>query len=392
MSRYNVFLLNTQMEAAGAQKAMLELARGLQQRGHEVSVVTMYDKDAYVPLFEESYGLTIVDLEMKQPGSRNSLVQVWHFVCGLIRLYKLMRIRRPQIIQTFTHYSNILGVLIAWLAQVPIRISSQRNSLKGYPSLSLWLDRTVANSFLTHKMIAVSEETRRFSSDEEGIKPDKLVTIHNGINVERFSIDLSSEAERNLRQELGLEADSLIILTVARLHPQKGHQYLIEAIPQVVQDFPQAHFLFVGEGGLREDLARQVKEVKLNECVHFLGVRQDVPQLLAISDLFVLPSLWEGLPNSILEAMAAGVPVIATNVGGIPEIIDHEKTGLLVSPADPIALKKIIQRLLTDESLLTSMTEAAKKRVEREFSQDTNVSEFIDLYSETIADKIADDD
>ena len=317
MSKLNVLLLNTQMEAAGAQKAMLELARGLKQRGHPVTVVTMYDKDSYVPLFEEQYNLDIIDLEMKQPGERNLLTQAWRFVRGL-RLYRLMRAQRPQIVQTFSHYSNILGPLIAWLARVPVRVSSQRMSLKDYPAWLLYLDRIVANSFLTHKMVAVSDGTRRFSIEEEGIRPDKLVTIHNGINVERFSINLSSKAEQNLRQELRLEPDSLVILTVARLHPQKGHKYLIEAIPHIVRDFPQTRFLFVGEGELTEALKAQIRGADLEKYVWFLGVRQDVPQLLAISDLFVLPSLWEGLPNSVLEAMAAGVPVVATYVDGTP--------------------------------------------------------------------------
>jgi glycosyltransferase involved in cell wall biosynthesis len=386
--KLSVLLINTQMEAAGAQKAMLELARGLKQRSHEVTVVTMYDKDAYVPLFEERYGLEIVNLELKQPGARSPLVNGWRFVRGLARLYGLMFACRPQIVQTFTHYSNILGMFIAWLARVPVRISSQRNPLKGYPVWLLRLDRVVANSFLTHKMVAVSEGTRRFSIEEEGIRPDKLVTIHNGINLERFSIDLPPEAERKLRQEIGLERDSLIILTVARLHPQKGHKYLIEAIPHIVRDFPRARFLFVGDGELKEELTGQVEQAGLSDFVRFLGVREDVPQLLAISDLFVLPSLWEGLSNAVLEAMAAGVPVIASNVEGAPELIVHEKTGLLVSPADANALKQSVQHLLINESLRTSIAEASKESVERKFSQDANVVAFIDLYEGIIADRI----
>ncbi|MGC9399873.1 MAG: glycosyltransferase [Anaerolineae bacterium] len=380
MSKLNVLLLNTQMEAAGAQKAMLELARGLKQRGHEVTVVTMYDKDAYVPLFEERYGLEIVDLEMKQPGAKNPLIRAWRFARGLIRLYRLMRAKRPQVVQTFSHYSNILGPFIAWLARAPMRVSSQRMSLKDYPDWLLHSDRIVANSFLTHKMVAVSEGTRHFSIEEEGIRPDKLVTIHNGIDVERFSIDLSSKAEQALRHELRLEPDSLIILTVARLHPQKGHKYLIEAIPHILRDFPQARFLFVGEGELAEELKAQVRGADLEKYVRFLGVRQDVPQLLAISDLFVLPSLWEGLPNSVLEAMAAGVPVVATHVDGTPEIIGDGDTGILIPPADPAALEQAIRRLLKDESLQASIAKAAKKHVERKFSRDANTIAFIDLY------------
>jgi glycosyltransferase involved in cell wall biosynthesis len=387
MTKLRVLLLNTQMEAAGAQKAMLELARGLKQRGHEVSVVTMYDKDAYVPPFEKRYGLEIIDLEMKRPGARNPLTRVWYFARGLTRLYRLMRAYRPQIVQTFSHYSNLLGPLVAWLARVPVRVSSQRMSLRDYPAWLLHLDRAIANSLLTHKMVAVSEGTRHFSIEEEGIRSNKLITIQNGINVERFSMSLSPEAERNLRQALGVEPDSLIILTVARLHPQKGHNYLVEAIPRILRDFPQARFLFVGEGGLRDELTRQVKKADLGEYVHFLGVRQDVPQLLAISDLFVLSSLWEGLPNSVLEAMAAGVPVIATNVDGTPEIINDGDVGILIPPADPSALAQAICRLLKDKPLRVSIAKAARERVERKFSRDANTTAFIDLYQRLLEEK-----
>jgi glycosyltransferase involved in cell wall biosynthesis len=387
MPELKVLLLNTQMEAAGAQKAMLELARGLKQRGHEVTVVTMYDKDAYVPFFEERYCLQIIDLEMKQPGVKNPLTRAWYFIRGLIRLYSLMRTQRPQIIQTFSHYSNILGPLVAWLARVPVRVSSQRMSLKDYPAWLLRLDRLVVNSFLSHKMVAVSEGTRHFSIEEEGIKPDKLVTIPNGINVERFSISLSPETEQSLRQALGVKPDSLIILTVARLHHQKGHRYLIEAIPRILRDFPQAQFLFVGEGELHDELTRQVEGAELSDYVRLLGVRQDVPRLLAISDLFVLPSLWEGMPNSVLEAMAAGVPVIATNVDGTPEIINNGDVGILVAPANPSALKQAICLLLKDKTLRVSMTKAAKERVESKFSRDANTTAFINLYQNLLKGK-----
>jgi glycosyltransferase involved in cell wall biosynthesis len=236
-------------------------------------------------------------------------------------------------------------------------------------------------------MVAVSEGTRHFSIEEEGIRPNKLITIQNGINVERFSISLSPEAEQSLRQALGVEPDSLIILTVARLHPQKGHKYLIEAIPHILRDFPQARFLFVGEGELHEELTRQVKKANLSEYVHFLGVRQDVPQLLAISDLFVLPSLWEGLPNSVLEAMAAGVPVIATNVDGTPEIINDGDVGILVQPADPSELEQAICRLLKDKPLRVSIAKSARERVERKFSRDANTTAFIGLYQRLLEEK-----
>ena len=383
----NILLLNTQMEPAGAQKALLELARGLQSRGHSVTIATMYDKANYIPVFQERYGLDIINLQMKQPGERNPLAKALRLVRGIWRLYRLMRQHKIQIVQTFSHYSNILGPVIAWLARVPVRLSSQRMSLKGSPGWLLQLDRRVANSSLICKMVSVSQGTRRFSIQEQGIKAEKIITIHNGIDLDRFSPAVSPDILNGLRQELGLTDIHPIIITVARLHPQKGHRFLVEIIPQILNVAPQAQFLFVGEGGLQSELQTLVSQAGLDDTVHFLGVRQDIPKLLALSDLFVLPSLWEGLPNSVLEAMAVGVPVVATNVDGCPEVILDGETGILVPPSDPGALAKAICRLLQNEALRASMTGAARARVASVFSQDANISAYVDLYQNLVTER-----
>lgn len=375
-----ILLLNTQMEAAGAQKAMLTLAQGLKLSGHDVTVVTMYDKGNYVPVFCEQYQMDIINLQIKSPHARNLLQKGAAVLQGLYHLFRLMGREQFDIIQTFTHYSNIIGPLIAWLARVPTRVTSQRNSLVGYPIWLLMCDRFVTNSPLVQMMTAVSEGTRLFSIQQQGIRPDKLVTIYNGIDVAPYHRSLSPAEAQELRQDLGLEDTAVIILTVARLHPQKGHCYLIRAIPGIREAIPNVHFLFVGEGELVNELTAQIHKAGLENCVHLLGVRQDIPNLLAISHLFVLPSLWEGLPNAVLEAMAAGLPVVATNVDGCPELVVDGETGFLVPAADSQRLQQAIVNILQDHSLAATMAQAAKNRVINLFSIEQNISSYISLY------------
>jgi len=384
----NILLLITQMEAAGAQKAVLILARGLQQRGHIVTVVTMYDKRDYVPLFRQKYGVEIIDLEMKAPSHASLLQKPIYVLRGLARLWGLMRKRQFDVVQTFSHYSNIIGPMIACLAGVRTRVSSQRMSLKERPTWLLWLDRWIANSFLVDKMVSVSEGTRRFCIEVQRISPEKLITIRNSIDLDRFSpTAIDKTSVQHLRSGLGLSVHSHVVITVARLHPQKGHRFLIEAIPAIIEKFPDTQFLFGGEGELQESLHNYVKRLGIESHVHFLGMRQDIPELLALSDLFVLPSLWEGLPNAVLEAMAMGTPVVATAVDGCPEVIHDGQTGLLVPPGNSEALSQAICCLLGNPKLRLQLAHAAQSLVIENYSEEKNISAFEQLYTQLVLGK-----
>lgn len=387
--KMHVLLLNTQMAAGGAQKAMLLLARGLKEAGHTVTLVTMYDTDDYVTIFEAEYGLEIIDLRLKQEGntSLNPFVTSIGILHGLYRLYRLMRDIRPDLLQTFTHYSNIIGPFIAWLAGVPVRVSSQRSLLADRPRWLLTLDRLVANSFLVHKMTAVSNQTKQFCCIEQGIHPSKLLTIYNGIDNEKYQMDLLPEQQQTLRSAVNLTNEDTIILTVARLSIEKGHRYLLESVPLIHQLVPNAHFLLVGEGQLEAELRQEVKAHGLESHVHFLGMRQDIPELLAMSQLFILPSLSEGLPNVLLEAMSADVPVVATDLGSCREIITNGQDGLLVPPGDTEMLAQAAITLLQDRKLASTLAQAGRKRVVDNFSVSKSVEAYISLYEQLLHGK-----
>ncbi len=378
-----VLILITQMEAGGAQKASLVLARGLKRRGHHVVVASMYDKEDYISIFNKHYGLEIINLHMKVPGSK--LMKGQAFLAGLRELRHVMKRECIDVVQTFSHYSNLIGPVVARTAGVPIRVSSQRMSLREAPNWLRFLDKMMANSSIVQMMTAVSESTRDYCIQEEGIKPEKLLTICNGIDVARYGITLSAEERTALCHELGVPETAVIVTQVARLHLLKGHQYLLQAIPDIVSVVPDAHFVLVGEGALRTQIEAGIREAGLDKWVHLLGMRQDIPQILSISNLFILPSLGEGMPNSILEAMAAGLPVVASNVGGNPEVVVDGETGILVAAAEPAPLADGILKILQNPDLAVQMGLAARKRAEEIFSVDKNVSSYEQLYEQLLA-------
>jgi len=375
-----VLLLNTLMEAGGAQKAMLQLARGLEVRGYDVTVVTMYDRADYVRQFEETYGLEITDLQMKPRGAALPH-RAYAFAKGIWTLIRLMRSRKIQLLQTFSHYSNILGPLAAIIAGVPIRVTNQRMSLV---HRSLWLrmaDRIIENSSLVHCMVSVSKVTRKHRISRDGFKPEKIVAIPNGVDASLYSSSECTASLASLREELGIGEKELIVTTVARLHPQKGHRYLLDAVPSILNEKPRAVFLLAGDGELRAPIKERVEQLEVSSSVKVLGPRSDVPDLLNISDVFVLPSLWEGMPNAVLEAMAAGLPVVATDVDGTSEVVVNGKTGLLVPPRNSRSLQLAILRLLNNAQLRRDMGSAGQKRVAEEYSLDCYVEKYDDLYT-----------
>ncbi len=383
MDSWRILLLNTQMEAGGAQKASLELAKGLKEMGHDVSVATLYDKADYVREFSNRYGLRIVDLHMKTEGGFTANTR--HFLKGFFQLRRVLLEEKIDILQTFDFYSNAVGPLAARSAHIPVCVTSQRNSSRGAKRWLRTLIRFITNSRLVQMMTAVSEQTRGESVDDGGIHPDKVITIYNGIDVQRFALQISEQERSALLREIGIAEPAIVVTTVARLHPQKGHHYLLQAVPAVLKALPDAHFLFVGEGPLDSQIKEEISEAGLTANIHLVGARSDIPQLLAISQLFVLPSLWEGLPNVLLEAMAAGLPVVSTDVDGCAEVVVNGETGLLVSPASIDQLAEAIVRILGDELLATRFGAAGRERAELSFSQEKNLSSYVSLYSSLLS-------
>ena len=289
---------------------------------------------------------------------------------GVNRLRRLFRRERPTIVHAHLSWPFACkhGVLAAWLARVPAILGTAQLFLPPDGSAQpRWRLRAY------RRIIAVSEEVRRRYAQELGVPDRRLAVVPNAIRVPPAAPRLL-----DLRTALLDGRPDYLVLTPARLHPQKGHTHLIAAAAEVAS----ATFVFAGDGPLRRTLETQAREQGVAERCVFLGERDDVPQLLAAADLVVLPSLFEGLPVSVLEAMAAERPVIATAIGGTDEAITTEVTGLLVPPRDPSALAGAIRRLQGDPALAGRLAAAARARVERSFSVDATAREIMRIYDE----------
>ena len=182
------------------------------------------------------------------------------------------------------------------------------------------------------------------------------------------------------RRTLGFTEDEILYTVVGTLKEQKGHRYLVEAVAPLIARTPQLHILIVGDGALRGSLETQVRAAGIEGNVHFLGNRSDVPAILSASDVFVLPSLWEGLPMALIEAMASGLPVIATLVSGSQQVVEQGRSGILVPPGEVAPLRQAIEDLLADPEWARLLGKAARQRVEEAYSARRQAEEHLSLY------------
>jgi glycosyltransferase involved in cell wall biosynthesis len=368
--RISILILVTQLELAGAQKVAILQARYFHQLGFRVILTFFYDKYGLLEEIRRQAPYRVICLGAKVPG-QSRISNGCRLIGALWKLYWLLSRESIDVIETLTHYSNQLGIVIAWLARVPVRISSQRGAtIRRFPRWFISWDGWLANSRLVHKMVTVSEETTRFCIEDEGIDPRKLVVIRNGVNLEEFDRSqwLAQDLD-NLRFGMGITSNAKVVITVARLDSIKGHRYLIQAASQIIKSCPGVIFLLVGEGEERIGSELLIDSAGVSSYFRMVGQRSDVPKLLAIADVFVLPSLSEGMPNAILEAMAARLPVVASDVGGVRELVVTDNTGLIVSPAAPDELATAIVSLLMDESLRGEMGQRGYERVKAHFSE-----------------------
>ncbi|MFP4393679.1 MAG: glycosyltransferase [Anaerolineales bacterium] len=229
--------------------------------------------------------------------------------------------------------------------------------------------------------IAVSDQVGDAITETIRPVPGKVIVICNGVDIEQYE---RPGDPTGIRSELGLEETARLIALVGTLKEGKGHPYMIQAMPAIVARHPSAHALFIGDGALREALKSQAAALHVDAHIHFLGSRRDVPALLAASDLFVLPSLWEGLSMALLEALATGLPVVASEVSGTVQVITSEEMGRLTPPGDVPQLTAAISQLLSDPQRAQAMGLAGKRRATAAFSAQVQVDEHLSLYHHSL--------
>ncbi len=239
-----------------------------------------------------------------------------------------------------------------------------------------------AANTLVDKIVANSLAVRDFVIAQEGVPSEKIITIYNGIEAAEHAAVYAKDV---IKKELAIEPDRVIIGVVSNFGAYKGHPYLLKAARIVAGKIPKALFLLIGDGPFLQECKEQANVLRVTQAVRFLGLRQDVPRLLAVCDVFAFPSLTEGFPNAVLEAQSARVPVVATNVGGIPEIIADGTNGLLVPPADHDALARGIVRLCEDRRLADTLADNGRRSVAERFSAEKMAAAYAGVYDSLLA-------
>jgi sugar transferase (PEP-CTERM/EpsH1 system associated) len=368
-----ILYLITELGVGGAQTVLLRLLTGLDRDRFPPTVACLYNGDATVAQDLRALGIPVTDLGMTAKWRWDAL---WRF-------YRLLRRERPAILHTWMFHANFVGRIVGRLARVPIVVTSRRNVNIG-GTLREFLNRWTAR--LGDRVIAVCEMARQAEIERARVSPDKVVTIYNGVDTNEFAA-LAARAAVRGRRAFGIPAGAPLVGAVGRLHRQKGFADLITALAQVREHLPAVWLLLVGDGDLRGDLEAHAQALGLSEVVAFAGLRTDIPEILAGLDLFALPSLWEGLPNVVLEAMAAGLPVAATAVGGTPEVVVDGITGILIPPQDPEVLAQAITRLLRDPGLRYRMGQAGRERVAQRFTVERMVEQTERLYERLLVEE-----
>jgi glycosyltransferase involved in cell wall biosynthesis len=368
---------------------LLHIVKNLPTGGiqlHLLELLRRYDRKRFLPLVCSIKGKGQIGMEMENIGieviclNRPKEGFDWF---AIMELYRLIKKRDIKIVRTHSYKPNIHGAIAARMANVPCIVASVHNVYEKKRERKF--GRRIVNRCLSKyidKTVAVSNAVKNDILKYDGIDKDKVKVIYNGIDIDRFNSFDGSLA----REKLGIPPGTPVIGTVGRLHPQKGQKYLLEAVSILKNEFPGLRLLFAGDGILKNELETYAKTLGIKENVLFLGVRSDIPELLSAMDVFVFPSLWEGLGNALIEAMAAGKPVVASDIAPVREIINSKAAGILVPPEGSKALSKAIKLLLQDRALREIMGKAARERANL-FSINSAVEAYGRLFEEILLRK-----
>ena len=359
----SLFQIDAGKEWRGGQRQVLFLARALKAKGRRFRLVCQPGS----PLHEKAAaeGLPVLPIRMRSELD----------LPAVLKLARAMKREGCRLAHFHDAHAVAVGKAAAALAKVPLRIISRRVD---FPVKSR--RRYVKN---VDAVIAISDEVKRVLV--KGGVPAKLVeVVPSGVDFAPFR----DVADRDfLRRELRFRPDDYLVGIVAQLEDHKGHRYLIDATRVIKEETPRIKLIVVGSGSLEMELSRQAQDLGVEDLVFFLGFREDVPRILASLDLFVLSSHMEGLGSSILDAMAAKLPVVATRAGGIPEIVVHRETGLLVPPRSPSALAEAVLKLYKDRKLAAALGAKGFEVVHEKFSAEAMAERIVEVYGRLAAKK-----
>ena len=300
---------------------------------------------------------------------------------GAFRLAKLLLQNKIQILHSHLFYSSLFASPVGWLCGIPAILETPHlrelwREGKGWPKSSFFVDRLVGKC--VDGYIAVSNANGVYLREVKKLPARKIHVVQNGSDLNRFRPD--HQAPAGMRESLGFSAKDPVMLVPARLEPQKGHRILFDALPSVLKEFPTVRVVCAGEGALLAELQNQVKRLNLENNVTFVGRQQKLEDWFALCDFTILPSFFEGLPLVAVESLAAGRPMVATDVDGTPEVILDGKTGLTVPPGNAPALAAAIVRMLREPEARRAMAETGRRWALECFTENLQIEKTQALY------------
>jgi glycosyltransferase involved in cell wall biosynthesis len=369
-----VMFLSTSMGMGGADQQLLSAAELMRAQGHDVFIVALCPLEA-------------MGLEARRKGIRTETLGMPRGIPdprGLIRLVRLIRGWKPDVLHSHMIHANLMARVARLFAPVPVLISTIHNIYEGGP---LWMAAyRISNGLVDHMTIISEAAANRFVNDR--IVPRELLTcVPNGVDTERFQ-RLGQGAREALRSSIRLNDHQFVWLAVGRFEIAKDYPNMLHAFEQVCRRHPDAVLLLVGHGSLQEETEALARSLGLGANIRFLGVRSDVPEVMASADGYVMSSAWEGMPIALLEAGAAGLPIVATRVGGNHEVVRDGETGYLVPPRDHEALGGAMLRLMEQSSEeRRAMGARGREHVREHYGLGRVVERWEDLYRQVSARK-----
>jgi glycosyltransferase involved in cell wall biosynthesis len=379
-----VFILGT-LDIGGTERQFVETIRRLNCERFELRALAF---GFHGKLQTEIEALHIPFTSLRFPDIKGkfhpvSYLNLYKFIRNIVRYLKQ---ENPHIVQSYLPWANMYGSIAAKIARVPVIITGRRVTVNEkymhFPRFPhQWL-QNLTNLWTTAVITNCHMVKQQALQLEKYMTSEKIRVIYNGIDLKRYTMNIDSTSQKKALQ---ISDDAQIVGIVASLHSRKGHQDFLKAAALVLQTCSQTIFVLVGRNeGMQAILEELAEELDIRDSIIFTGERDDIPELLSMFDVQVSSSLAEGLSNAILEGMAVGNPIVATDIGGNPELVVQEQTGILVPPENPTRLAEAIIRLLGDRELQIRMGNAGRRRVESLFRFERMIQQTEAFYTETL--------
>jgi glycosyltransferase involved in cell wall biosynthesis len=372
MKKIRLMLVTHDLAVGGLQQVVVNLCKFIDKQRFEVSVLCLRDLGEFVQEVEKE-GVRVLAISQKKNGTD---------YLSFLKVAQVFNQEKIEVIHTHNTQPLIDGTIASFLS-LNVKTIVHTDHGRSFPDKKRYMLAEWIASHFVYKIVGVSDATSENLINYEKIPKNKILTLHNGIDTSRYDVSVDKNVKLNA---LGIDRIGPIIGVIARLSKEKGIDYLLEAMPIILKRFNDCMLVVIGDGNLKDFLIQKTNSLGINKHVLFTGTRLDIPEILKCLDLYVLPSVSEGLPMVLLEAMAAHCPIVATAVGGVPTIIHHNVTGSIVKPGDSGKLANEIIRVLSDEDLRHYYVKNSDNVIRNKFNVMSMVKNYEKLYLRQLLD------